>query len=232
MKFLKHYLSLLKKKFLNKKISYSFGGCDLLINYIFKNQSKGFYIDIGCQNPIANSNTYLLHKKGWTGMNIDLDQKNIDLFNLSRPNDINLCLALSSSNEIKNLYFYHEGSAVNSLSHELPNYKNDSPTIKKIKTHIFNNVLEQYNIKTIDYLNIDVEGHELEVLKGFNIKKYNPKVISIEYLDLSLKKLEFKNNKIENVLNSDIYKYFINHNYSFVSWSHSDLIFISNDFRD
>ena len=73
MKFLKYSLSLLKKKFLSKKISYSFGGCDLLINYIFKNQSKGFYIDVGCQNPIANNNTYLLHKKGWKGINIDLN---------------------------------------------------------------------------------------------------------------------------------------------------------------
>ena len=114
----------------------------------------------------------------------------------------------------------------------MSNYKKDAPTIKKIKTVILDNVLDKNNIKTIDYLNIDVEGHELEVLKGFNIEKYNPKVISIEYLDLSLKKLEFKNNNIKNLLNSDIYDYFVNKNYSFVNWNHSDLIFVSNDFRD
>ena len=232
MKFIKNYLSLLKKKLISKKFSYSFGGCDLLINYIFKNKSKGFYVDIGCQNPIDNNNTYLLFKRGWSGINIDLDQKNIDLFNLSRPNDINLCLAVSSSAEIKNLYFYHEGSAVNSLSNELSNYKKDNPSNKKIKTVILNDVLEKNNVKIIDYLNIDVEGHELDVLEGFNIEKYKPKVVSIEYLDFSLKKLEFKNNNIKNVLKSDIYQYFVNNNYSFVSWNHADLIFVSNEIRD
>ena len=65
-------LKILKRKFKYKKKSYSFGGVDLLIDYIFKNKNKGFYIDIGCQHPISNNNTYLLFKKGWTGINIDL----------------------------------------------------------------------------------------------------------------------------------------------------------------
>ena len=93
-------------------------------------------------------------------------------------------------------------------------------------------MLEKNNVKIIDYLNIDVEGHELDVLEGFNIEKYKPKVVSIEYLDFSLKKLEFKNNNIKNVLKSDIYQYFVNNNYSFVSWNHADLIFVSNEIRD
>ena len=208
MKLLKNFFSLLKKKLHSKKISYSFGGCDLLIEYIFRNQANGLYVDIGCQNPISNNNTYLLHRRGWRGINIDLDQKNIDLFNLTRSKDINLCIALSSSKD------------------------DDFPTVKKIKTDTLNNVLEKKNITLIDYLNIDVEGYELEVLKGFDIEKYKPKVVTIEYLDLSLKKIEFKNNNINNVLNSEIYKFFISKNYFFVGWSHSDLLFVHKDFRD
>ena len=58
---------------------------DLIINYIFKNQIlKRFYVDIGCGHPIKNNNTYLFIKKGWNGINIDLDKKNIDLFNSYR----------------------------------------------------------------------------------------------------------------------------------------------------
>ena len=55
-------------------------------------------------------------------------------------------------------------------------------------------------------MNIDVEGHEDQVLKGFDLEKYKPSVVSIEYLDLKMKKLEFKNNDIKNVLNSNLYK--------------------------
>ena len=66
----------------------------------------------------------------------------------------------------------------------------------------------------------------------FDIKKYKPYVISIEYLDLNMKKLEFKNNDINNILNSNLYKYFIQNDYYFVNWLHGDLIFIHKDFRD
>ena len=62
--FITNRLSILKKKLFSGKKSFSFGGCDLLINYIFKSKNNGFYLDVGCQHPISNNNTYLLHKKG------------------------------------------------------------------------------------------------------------------------------------------------------------------------
>ena len=68
--------------------------------------------------------------------------------------------------------------------------------------------------------------------KGFNIAKYKPSVISIEYLDLNMKKLEFKNNDVNSLLNSDLYKYFIQNNYFFVNWLHGDLIFVHKEYRD
>ena len=51
-------LSIIKRKFKYKKISYFFNGVDLVINYIFKNKIHGFYLDIGAQHPISNNNTY------------------------------------------------------------------------------------------------------------------------------------------------------------------------------
>ena len=81
-------------------------------------------------------------------------------------------------------------------------------------------------------MNIDVEGLELNVLAGFNIKKYKPKVVSVEFLDLKIKKLEFKNNNINNFLNLNLYKYFIQNDYYFINWLHGDLIFVHKYFRD
>ena len=72
----------------------------------------------------------------------------------------------------------------------------------------------------------------MEVLKGFDIKYYQPKVISIEFLDFKMNKMEFKNNDLENILNSNIYKYFTENNYHFVNWIHADLIFVHEKFRD
>ena len=223
-------LSILKKKVYSQKKSYSFGGCDLLIEYIFKSKKKGFYLDVGCQHPVSNNNTYLLYKRGWSGINIDLDPKNIRLFNLERPSDINICKCVSSDNAEKNLFFFHPGSPINSLEKKTIKDKSNF-SLKKIKTFTLNSILEDYKIKDIDYFNLDVEGHEIDILKNFDIKYYKPKVISVEFIDYQMKELEFKNNNIDRVLQSDLYKYFISNDYHFVNWSHADLIFVYKDFR-
>ena len=51
-------LNLLHKKFISKKKYFSFSGVDIILEKIFKHQSKGIYIDVGCQHPIKNNNTY------------------------------------------------------------------------------------------------------------------------------------------------------------------------------
>ena len=228
------YLSIFNRKIKYKKISYSLNAVDLIIDYIFKDKYIGTYVDVGAQHPISNNNTYLLFKRGWNGINIDLDRKNIDLFNISRPKDINLNYAISDKEGETDFYFYHESSPINTLNKKVKEYqKAKISEIKKINTFTLNNVFKKINFdKNIDYLNIDVEGYEDKVLSGFDINKYKPSVVSVEYLDLKMKKLEFKNNNLDNLLNSNIYKYFNDNNYYFVNWLHSDLIFIHKDFRD
>lgn len=226
-------ISILKRKIKSEKKSYSFGGVDLLIDYIFKNVKKGVYLDIGAQHPIANNNTYLLHKRGWKGINIDLDNKNIDLFKIARKKDLNIKAAISSDETVKKLYYYHKGSPINTISKDnAEKQKAKVAEIKEIRTTTINKILEKNQYKKINYLNIDVEGHELQVLKGMDLIRYGPDVISVEFLDLNMKELEFKNNNIKNVIDSDLYKHMINNNYSFINWNHADLIFVNNNFTD
>ena len=224
-------LSIFKKKILSQKKSYSFGGCDLLIDYIFKSKSLGFYLDVGCQHPISNNNTYKFYKRGWRGINIDLDEKNIRLFDLERPKDTNICKCVSSDISEKNLFFFHSGSPINSLEKKTVSNKKNYE-IQKIKTFTLDSILANYNFDSIDYFNLDVEGHELDVLKSFNIKRYKPKVVSVEFIDYQMNKLEFKNNDINRILQSEIYKYFISNDYHFINWTHADLIFVHKSFRD
>ena len=224
-------LSILKKKIYSSKKSYSFGGCDLLIDYIFRPKKRGFYLDVGCQHPVSNNNTYLLYKRGWSGINIDLDPKNIRLFDLERPNEINICKCVSSDNSKKDLFFFHSGSPINSLEKKTTKNKSNF-SLKKIETFTLNSILKDYKIQHIDYFNLDVEGHELDVLKNFNIQKYKPKVISVEFIDFQMNKLEFRNNNVDRILKSELYKYFTSNNYHFVNWTHADLIFVHESFRD
>jgi len=227
-------LKLIQKKIISKKNYYSFSGVDVIIKDFFRNKKKGFYVDVGCQNPISNNNTYLLYKnKNWNGINIDLDQNNIDLFNLARKRDVNIKAAISSGNYKKKLYFYHNKSAINTIEKKISKFQ--QAKVKKIiniNTITLDQLLLKQKIKKIDFLTIDVEGHDLEVLKGFNIKKYSPDIVVIEFLDLKMKKFEFYNNSINNILMSDIYKYFIQNKYSLVNWNHGDLVFVNNKIRN
>ena len=231
LKFFKVFL----KSFTHKRISYSYGGIDSLILNIFKNQKNGFYLDVGCGHPIKNNNTYLLNKKGWSGINIDLDEENIDLFNSYRKKDVNLVTAVSDKEGETDLYFYHNKSALNTISKENADFqKAKVSAIKKIKTQTINKIIENslFKDRKIDFLSVDVEGSEFAILKNFDFTKYSPKVIVVEYLDLSLKKLEIKNLNIDNIIKSEIYKLIKSNNYTLANMLHSDLVFINNNFRD
>ena len=71
-----------------------------------KGKEKGIYIDVGCHHPFINNNTCVLYKKGWRGINVDLDFNSIDMFNYFRPNDNNIEIALSNKKGQSDLYFF------------------------------------------------------------------------------------------------------------------------------
>ena len=229
------YLNLLHKRLISKKKYYSFSGVDVVIENIFRNKKKGFYIDVGCQHPIKNNNTYLLNKKGWKGINIDLDKDNIDLFNISRPYDENINIAISNKIGETDLFFYHKKSPINTINKKISEYQNAKVTqIKKIKTDTLNNIISasKYNNSKFDLLSIDVEGHELQVLQGLDFDRYSPDVIIVEFLDLTISKLEIKNQSVENLFKTDLYKFLISKNYTFVNFIYADLIFVKKEFKD
>tara|TARA_X000001036_G_scaffold439799_1_gene492385 strand:+ start:1600 stop:2349 length:750 start_codon:yes stop_codon:yes gene_type:complete len=230
--FLKYIYFFLNKIFSTFKYrkSFSQGSMDLILQHIFKDKKNGIYVDVGCQHPIKNNNTYLLFKRGWHGINIDLDKTNIELFNFNRPNDFNFNEAISDKVEELDLYFFHQKSPINTLDVNVSN-KQESKIEKKfkIKTNTLTNILERTPIKNIDVLTIDIEGFELKALKGLNFDKFRPNIIIAEFLDLKAHKWEIPYNNFENIYNSDLYKFVISKNYKLVNWVNGDLVFANKD---
>ena len=70
------------------------------------------------------------------------------------------------------------------------------------------------------------------MLEGLDFNFYSPNVIVVEFLDLSLPKLEIKNQNIDNLFKTDLYKFLISKNYILVNYIYADLIFVKKDFRD
>ena len=129
------------------------------------------------------------------------------------------------------MYFFHNRSAINSLS---ATRKDKAKEIRKIKTKTLNSVLEnsKFKDKKINLISIDVEGHELEVVRSIDLKKYAPEMVVIEFLDLKMKEIEFYNQDINLVLNSEVYKHMIKNDYYFVNWLHSDMVFVHKSIRN
>ena len=216
------------------KRSYSFNNVDLVIDYLFKDIENGIYIDVGCNHPIKYNNTYLLHKRGWFGINIDLDDSSIKLFNKYRPKDFNVEALVSNDEKIKKTYIYHDRSAINTVEKDLVNLKENKP--KKIidkKSITLNKIIENspFSNRKINLLTIDVEGHEFPVLEQFEFGKYKIDVVVIELLDKKIKKMEMWNQSVDMVLKSDIYDLLVKRGYKLINWIHSDLIFVSNNFK-
>ena len=102
---IKLLINLIKYRGMFFKKQYSKNKEDQYLKKIFKDINDGIYLDIGAYHPYRFSNTCLLYKKGWSGINIDINKESIDLFNMARPNDTNLNIAIGDKNKMQTFYY-------------------------------------------------------------------------------------------------------------------------------
>jgi FkbM family methyltransferase len=167
-------------------LSYSQCGEDLIIKTIFgKERRQGLYVDIGCNNPIQKSNTFKLYLKGWDGICADGNAELMKKFKKLRKRDT--CLTAIVSDEIREVVFYqddlhHELSSVDpDLGSELKTGNKDLKEIRTVSTTLKDIFEKHLGSRRIDLLCVDVERHDLEVLKGNDFDKYRPEVICAEF---------------------------------------------------
>ena len=189
-----YYHLYLRHKGLFKKKRYSQWGEDQFIFEFFKGKQRGTYLDVGCFHPFWWSNTCLLHQAGWEGINIDINSTAIDLFNIARPKDVNLCTTINENKSEFKFFFDHAFSPCNTLDESFKDYFKKSyfdrfkeecfinDQTKTIKSKSINEILTlAKKFKKIDFLNIDVEGTDLKMLKQLIPNKViKPSLISIE----------------------------------------------------
>lgn len=198
----------IKNNFLLSKKTYSMEKEDLEILKYLNTVQEGFYVDVGAYHPIQRSNTFLLYKKQWRGINIDISSFSIDLFNYLRPDDINLNIAVSNKDELVTFYSQKKLSQLSTIKKDIANEKIQGEIKeKKIMSNKLTTILNKtkYNNKKIDFLNIDIEGADFEALKSLDFEIYRPKLICVEIMD----------NIIEN---SEIFLFLKNLNYT-KKWS-------------
>jgi FkbM family methyltransferase len=170
------------------RVSFSQEGEDLILDRLFNNKAEGFYVDVGAHHPMRFSNTYSFYLRGWQGINIDAMPGSMKTFQTVRPKDVNLELAISNTSEEMTLYVFEE-TALNTFCRDVAEeYIRQGWPLrfkKQITMQRLSDVLDRYLPKNqaIDFLNIDAEGLDFEVLTSNNWEKYEPTVVLIEELD-------------------------------------------------
>lgn len=163
--------------------SYSQQGEDLLLQRVLTRvlklppDYKGFYIDAGAHHPTIKSNTALIYEQGFRGINIDIQEKSIKLFNEERPDCINLQCAISDEEgEVVSYIQPKTISGTATCDTEVANkFKDRNKRLIEVKVPArrLSNVIDEYaDSSIIDYLNIDVEGFEMKVLRGIDFSKH------------------------------------------------------------
>ena len=196
--------NLLKKsKKVIYKDTYSQIGQDINVIKYYNGKKDGYFLDIGATNGIDINNTYLLEKKyKWKGICVEPQEKYWRDLNKNRD-----CIKLNNllySKEGLELEFSEAGPLGGITSHIDKHLKAKKENQVKLKTETLNNILEKYDApEYIDYLSLDTEGSELEILKGIDLNKYK-----IGYLNIEHNFVEPRRTEIKNYLENRGYKHY------------------------
>jgi len=197
------------------KPTYSQCGEDLILKSLFINERKngpGLYIDIGAYHPFKGSNTWLFYMDGWRGINIDPTPGSSVIFNKKRPEDLNLEIGIAETSGSAKFYFISSDSTMNSFSKETLEKNgvlNKVTKIIDVEIMALRDIQQRYvKDSLIDFVNMDIEGLELQALKGLDFSLHRPSFFAIEQNDVS---------SLQDVLNSTVYEFMAERDYDVVA---------------
>ncbi len=164
-------------------ISYAQNFEDVMLRRALKDVDKGFYIDAGANDPVVDSVTKSFYDAGWHGINIEPVGEWYEKLQQDRPNDTNLQLAVGAKKD--ELDFYEVvGTGLSTMDELIAKQHADNHNFQiktyKVPVTTLTAICEEYVQADIHFLKIDVEGAELSVLQGADLRKIRPWIILVE----------------------------------------------------
>ena len=207
--------------------SYSQDGEDMILKALYENRKnyKGFFVDVGAHHPVRYSNTYYFYKAGWTGINIEPTPTIMSSFKLFRRRDTNLNMGVARTKDKLTFYCFNE-PALNTFSEEVAKRVDSADNKYRITKELQVDVLPLSEIldlhvprgRKIDFLSIDVEGLDFEVLQSNDWTKYKPQYLLVE-----------DNSVLDKVPESEVYHYLADIGYKPIAKTLRTLIFEYSD---
>ncbi len=161
---------------------------ELVWEYI-KDLTPGCFVEVGANDPFSLSQTWQLEQKGWKGVLVEPLPDRAEALRKNRPNSMVFQVACGSAENVGERDFYiGDADQLSTLEKYVDDPNANYVKSIKVKVMTLDSVLEEAKINRIDFISIDTEGTELEVLKGFSLNRWKPKLLLIEDKIHSLKK--------------------------------------------
>ena len=177
---------------------------DINVIKFYKEKKNGYFIEIGASDGIHLSNTYLLETHyNWKGICVEPIPKNYNELIVNRPNSIcSNCAIYSVSNLDIEFDIANNYDLLSGISSYIDTHKDTvdaNKTTINVKTLSFNDLLDNNNAPLfIEYLSLDTEGSEYEILKTFNFDKYTFGLIDVEHNFIEPRRTHIKDLLLEN----------------------------------
>lgn len=162
---------------------------DAIAAALFTNSDyRNTFVDIGAYDGVTFSNTFHFYEREWKGINLEPHPDNYALLCQNQPHAVNLMFAAGATHEYESQIWTAPGKSVVTgyalpdwyVASEVPNGRAGlvPMTVNRIT---LTTVLEQARIETVDLLSLDVDGTELDVLRGLDLSRWRPRLMIIEF---------------------------------------------------
>lgn len=195
---------------------------DVTIGRLSEKINKGFFVDVGCFHPKKRNNTWLLYKKGWRGINIDIDSIKIEGFDIIRPGDINIHSAVSDKKGETSYWSNGFYSLTTSLDASFVDGKKGYIQ-KTAECDTLTGIIDssKFNGRKVDFLSVDVEGHDLSVLQSLDFDRYDPSLIAVE----------IHSSVFSDVEKTELYTFLVDKDYCLVGWCGLTLLMANKELQ-
>jgi FkbM family methyltransferase len=161
-----------------RSVSYSQFGEDLWLADYFGDRNRGFYVDVGAFDPFNASNTLLFYRRGWFGINIEPVPAAFARLHHFRRRDINIGVAIDESAGQASFIVDGPFSGLDAEGHLWRS--RERPRIV-VPTLPLASVLQEHCLTAeIDFLDVDCEGRELQVLRSNDWERFRPQIVLLE----------------------------------------------------
>jgi FkbM family methyltransferase len=159
--------------------SYAQHGEDVLLWEHFRGRSDGFFVEAGANHPTLCSQTWLLEQRGWKGILVEPILEKFDLIQRERPGSRVVHLALGAP-EQRGKARFNVAAGNDGLSGLMVNDGVTVARVEDVEVRTLDEVLAEAGNPQLDLVSIDVEGVELDVLRGFSLARHRPAVLLVE----------------------------------------------------